>query len=64
MVILNDRGHETKLEIVDDEFVELCVNFEKACKLIIHTASLGCRERSIPEDFHRWGHSGRLILQW
>ena len=25
MVNLNDRGHETKLAIVNDEFVRLCV---------------------------------------
>ena len=33
MVELNDRGHETKLEIVDYEFVRLCVIFREGCNL-------------------------------
>ena len=38
---LNDRGQETKLEIVDDEFVRLCVIFEKDRKFRSQTASMG-----------------------
>ena len=40
MVMQNDRGHDKKLEIVDDEFVRLCVIFREGRKLISYTDSV------------------------
>ena len=61
MVELNGRGHETKLEIVDDEFLRLCAIFWESLQ-----AYKPYSDRSVDVDgtFLKTSIGGVLVVAW